>query len=61
MYHFCRATKEPFENGTWPLADGINRVCSFDGFGDYNCPTDTWCGALEDKGYDVSGDSPENI
>ena len=33
MKHRCRTTPEPYENGSWPLADGIMSLC-----GNYECP-----------------------
>jgi hypothetical protein len=61
MYYFCRTSEKPFEDGTWPIAPGIDRVCNADGFGDFDCPKDTFCGALADYNLPLEQDDVINI
>lgn len=43
MYHRCRFTEYPLEDGTWPIDEQIEDLCSPDGQGFIECPVDRFC------------------
>lgn len=61
IYYKCRTTDKPINNGTyWPKSPQVQRVCSPNSIGGYECPAKMYCGSavefnisLEDDGvYD---------
>ena len=54
LYQRCRTTPEPImdpvtKNYThWPMAENINRICTLDGSGNFQCPSGTYCGQIID-------------
>ena len=60
LYYRCRTTPVPLENGTWPIWDGVQRVCSPDGLGNYECPSNYTCGALIEYDLPLENDNVWN-
>ena len=59
MYYFCRQTAAPV-NGQWEKTPDIDRVCSADGLGQFECPSNSYCGALEEYDMDLNLDNVKN-
>ena len=56
MYQRCRYTDVPNADGTWPIDESIDRVCSKKDDGEYGvfyCPSDRYCHAPYDYGLDA--------
>lgn len=43
MYKRCRMTEEPLPDGTWPIDESLDYLCSQDGQGLMECPADRFC------------------
>lgn len=46
----CRFTDEPNLDGTWPIDESIENLCSKDSMGTFQCPSDRYCHAPIDSG-----------
>ena len=56
LFYRCRTTPAPV-NGTWPIAESVERLCNAYGNGEYNCPVGTYCGSPDM--YDLELDYSE--
>jgi hypothetical protein len=57
FYYRCRETVAPLPDGTWPISPDVERLCSADGSGSFNCPVGTFCGHPLDFGLPLSIDN----
>lgn len=57
MYQRCRLSDEPEPDGTWPIDESIDRLCSKDTMGNFQCPPDRYCHAPADAGLSVEIDN----
>ena len=50
MYQRCRFTDFPNLDGTWPIDETIDSLCSKDSMGNFQCPVDRYCHSPADGG-----------
>jgi len=68
LYQRCRTTPAPLLDPSgknkylpWEPAEGVERLCSFEGRGSFTCPTGTYCGKVIDyPELDFSTEETEN-
>ena len=57
IYFKCRTTDKPIRNGTyWPKSPAFPRVCSSDYGGDYECPSNMYCGSAQEFNISLEAD-----
>jgi len=52
----CRTTERPVNATYWPELEGVTRVCSTGGGGDFTCPEGSFCGNPIEYGIDLLDD-----
>ena len=56
IYHRCRLTERPLNSTYWPKSPIHTRVCSPEGYGDFQCPKGLYCGAPSEYGISLEDD-----
>ena len=51
LFFRCRTTPMPV-NGTWEIAESVERLCNAFGYGEYTCELGTYCGAPHMYGFE---------
>ena len=60
MYNRCHFSEFPLDDGTWPIDDTLEYLCSPDGQGLMECPSDRFCKQPADASLPASIDFPRN-
>ncbi len=58
FYFRCRYTEKPLPGATsWPIVPEIDRLCTNDSLGNFECPAGTYCGHPYDYGLSLESEN----